>query len=99
MFVTLGPRASAFSQRTDLSSGERRPNKGVTNCDDGDFTAASKDPLSAVDLGLDPKQQAQAHKYLAFMRCATCQQVECRNHFRQALEADPQFSARSRRGR
>ena len=74
-----------------MSSGERRLNEGVANSDNGDFKAAPKDLQSALELGLNPKQQAQAHKYLAFMLCATRQQLECRNQFREAFEADPQF--------
>jgi Tfp pilus assembly protein PilF len=80
-----------FFKELTMSSGERRLNEGVANYDDGDYKAASKDLQSALDLGLDPKQKAEAHKYLAFMRCTTRQQLECRNHFRQAFEADPQF--------
>src|SRR6266446_869024 len=68
-----------FFKELTMSSGERRLTEGVANYDDGDYKAASKDLQSALDLGLNPKQQAEAHKYLAFMRCTTRQQSECRN--------------------
>lgn len=80
-----------FFKELTMSSGERRLNDGVAKYDDGDFKAASNDLQSALDLGLNPKQQAEAHKYLAFIHCTTRQQSECRNQFRQAFEADPQF--------
>lgn len=80
-----------FFKELTMSPGERRLNEGVANYDNGDYKAASKDLQSALDLGLKPKRQAEAHKYLAFMHCTTRQQSECRNHFRQAFAADPQF--------
>jgi Tfp pilus assembly protein PilF len=80
-----------FFKELTMSAGERHLNEGVAKYDDGDFKAASKELQSALDLGLSPKQKAEAHKYLAFMNCSTRKQVECRNQFRQAFEADPQF--------
>lgn len=74
-----------------MSSGERHLNAGMTNYDNGDYMAASKDIRSALDLGLNSKRQAEAHKYLAFIDCTSRKQLKCRDHFRKAFEADPEF--------
>lgn len=36
--------------------------------------------------------RAQAHKYRAFMVCVNGREKACRDEFRMALEADPQFA-------
>jgi Tfp pilus assembly protein PilF len=73
------------------SSGERQLNSGIADYDNGDYMAASKDIRSALDLGLNLKRQAEAHKYLAFIDCTSRKQLNCRDHFRKAIEADPGF--------
>ena len=80
-----------FFKELTMSPGERHLNEGLADYDDVDFKAASKELQSALDQGLNQKQQAEAHKYLAFMHCSSRQQWECRNQFRQAFGADPQF--------
>jgi hypothetical protein len=43
-------------------------------------------------MGLDAKRdQAMAHKYLAFISCVTGREKKCRGEFNKALDADPKF--------
>jgi hypothetical protein len=64
----------------------------VKSYENGDYKAAEKQLQNALDLGLaSPADQAQAHKYLAFMVCVTGREKVCRDEFRKALEVDPAF--------
>jgi len=47
---------------------------------------------NALDLGLEAKRdQASAHKHLAFINCVTGREKKCRSEFNKALDADPKF--------
>ncbi|HTP99025.1 MAG TPA: TssQ family T6SS-associated lipoprotein [Casimicrobiaceae bacterium] len=66
---------------------------GVTSYEDGDYKAAAKQLQSALDMGLaDPADRARAHKYLAFIVCVTGREKACRDEFKKAFEADPNFA-------
>ena len=47
---------------------------------------------SALDGGLETSDQVTAHKYFAFIACASGQREKCKTHFRNALAIDPDFS-------
>lgn len=65
---------------------------GKNNYEDGDYKSAAKNFRNALDLGLASKNdQATAHKYLAFINCASQQKTQCRAEFRKALELNPKF--------
>ena len=65
---------------------------GIQSYDDGQYKVASRQLQSALEAGLPSKRdQAKAHKYLAFIVCVTGRERACRDHFRKALEADPDF--------
>jgi Tfp pilus assembly protein PilF len=72
---------------------EQELDRGVKGYEDGDYKAATQAIQSALELGLAaPADRARAHKYLAFMVCVTGREKPCRDEFRMALEADPDFA-------
>jgi Tfp pilus assembly protein PilF len=72
---------------------EQLLDRGVKGYEDGDYKAAARELQAALDLGLAaPADRARAHKYLAFMVCVTGREKACRDEFRMALEADPNFA-------
>ena len=74
------------------SKSEQELEKGIRSYEDGDYKASAKQLQSALDLGLEAKRdQAKAHKYLAFMNCVTGREKKCRSEFNKALDADPKF--------
>jgi Tfp pilus assembly protein PilF len=73
------------------SKGDPSLDAGVISYDNGDYKAAERELQLALDVGLDFKKQARAHKYLAFINCASAHPQPCREQFRKAFEADPAF--------
>jgi len=57
--------------------------------DDGDYAASAKAFQDAIDQGLPARERASAHKYLAFIHCASERPRPCRDEFRKALAVDP----------
>jgi len=57
--------------------------------DAGAYLESMKNFHAAIREGLDDKELASAHKYLAFMHCASNRERQCREEFRRALAADP----------
>ena len=85
--VQMAPTAAPQS-----SEAESELALGIQSYDDGQYKTASRHLQSALDAGLESKRdQAQAHKYLAFIVCVSGREKACREHFRKALEADPDF--------
>lgn len=71
---------------------EQELSAGLRNYEDGNYKAASKSLQSALDAGLTFKSdQVTAHKYLAFIHCASDREKLCRDEFKKALELDPKF--------
>jgi Tfp pilus assembly protein PilF len=74
------------------SKGESDLDKGIRSYEDGEYKTSAKQLQAALDLGLDGKRdQAKAHKYLAFIACASGRKPSCRNEFNKALDADPKL--------
>lgn len=66
---------------------------GIASYENGTYKTAARQLQSALTLGLaDGADQAQAHKYLAFIHCASKRQRQCRDEFGKALDADPAFA-------
>ncbi len=73
--------------------GEQALERGVKSYEDGEYKTAAKQLQTALDLGLDARRdQAKAHKYLAFINCVSGREKSCRDEFRKALDADPKFA-------
>jgi Tfp pilus assembly protein PilF len=93
--AVLIPTLAACAQLqsvSPLSKGRSALSEGIRLYDDGQHVAAAKSLQSALDLGLSERQQADAHKYLAFIHCSIGRTGPCREEFRQALTADPELS-------
>jgi Tfp pilus assembly protein PilF len=72
---------------------EQQLDRGVKSYEDGEYKTATQELQSALELGLAaPTDRARAHKYLAFMVCVTGREKACRDEFRMALQADPDFA-------
>jgi Tfp pilus assembly protein PilF len=71
---------------------EQKLSSGMKSYEDGDYKASQKALQGALGMGLKSKdEQVQAHKYLAFIHCASGQEEQCRDEFRKALDIDPAF--------
>jgi hypothetical protein len=77
---------------TATSKAESELALGIQSYDDGQYKVASRQLQAALEAGLQSKRdQAKAHKYLAFIVCVTGREKVCLDHFRMALEAAPDF--------
>ncbi len=86
-------RAARTGRRArEKSRAEQDFERGVKSYEDGDYKSAARQLQSALSLGLPAfHDQATAHKYLAFIACASGRQRPCRDEFRKAFEADGNF--------
>lgn len=64
---------------------------GIKSYENGSYREAAKQLQSALTAGLNTNGQVQAHKYLAFIHCVSGRQAPCREEFRKALAANPDF--------
>ena len=64
---------------------------GLRQYDSGQYAAAARSLQTALELGLNDGDSANAHKHLAFINCAAQRERACRDEFRRALRADPQL--------
>ena len=62
---------------------------GVRLYEDGAYAESAKSLQAAIDQGLGTKERARAHKYLAFIHCASSREQLCKDEFRKALADDP----------
>ncbi len=86
------PAQSTPAFAAALGKGEQQLALGVQSYDDGEYRLAAAQLKSALELGLDAKRdQAKAHKYLAFTVCVSGREKPCREQFQKALDADPGF--------
>jgi Tfp pilus assembly protein PilF len=71
---------------------ERALLQGLRAYEDANYAESQKELSRALTLGLvNRKDQAVAHKHLAFVHCANQRAVLCEESFKQAFAADPQF--------
>ena len=86
------PREPAAAARAK-SRAEQDFERGVKSYEDGDYRNAARQLQSALSLGLPAfPDQAIAHKYLAFIACASGRQRTCRDEFRKAFDAEGNFN-------
>ncbi|HZS67186.1 MAG TPA: TssQ family T6SS-associated lipoprotein [Burkholderiales bacterium] len=64
---------------------------GLRQYDSGQYADAARTLQTALELGLNDSDSANAHKHLAFINCAAQRERACREEFRRALRADPQL--------
>ena len=95
--ILIGACASQTSRDIGIDKlsprkAEQALNQGVRQYEDGELKAAQKSLQEALNLGLTfDTDKVSAHKYLAFINCASNQERQCRDEFRRAFELDPGF--------
>jgi hypothetical protein len=68
---------------------------GVRAYEDGEIAYSAKLLQASLDQGLrSTSDRVRAHKYLAFIHCASNRVPQCRDEFRKALDLDPSFDLR-----
>ncbi len=70
-------------------NGEPALATGIQKYDNGEYSDAAKNLQTALELGLTDPDRVRAHKYLAFIHCASGRESRCREEFRLALAIDP----------
>lgn len=85
------PPPSGLSDLMDRAA-ERALFEGMRAYDDGQYTQAEAALRSALQQGLkSPRDQATAHKLLAFITCTSNRVPDCEAAFRAARAADAGF--------
>jgi len=80
---------------TFLSKGETELEFGIRAYEDGELVYAARLLQLSLDDGLrGMSNRAKAHKYLAFIHCASGRIQQCRDEFRMVLEVDSSFDLR-----
>jgi len=80
---------------TFSSKGEAELGFGIRAVEDGEHVYATKLLQLSLDSGLrGASNRVRAHKYLAFIHCASSRVQQCRDEFRMALEIDSSFDLR-----
>jgi Tfp pilus assembly protein PilF len=75
-----------------LDKAQQELASGIASYENSNYKLAARQLQSALALSLKARnEQASAHKYLAFMHCVGGRERQCREEFRQALDADPAF--------
>ncbi len=89
---TAPPSRAPPTRAATRSPSGQELGKGIKSYENGEYKIAAKQLQVALDLGLDAKRdQAKAHKYLAFIVCVSGREKTCREEFQKALDADPKF--------
>jgi Tfp pilus assembly protein PilF len=71
---------------------EQELSMGIQDYEDGNYKSSAKHLQTALDEKLTfSSDTVRAHKYLAFIHCASNREKQCREEFRKALELDPAF--------
>jgi len=74
-----------------ILAGEPYLEQGITFYEEGDYRAAARRLMFALEEGLSTSDRVQAHKYLAFVACVSGHQLTCREEFSIAIKLDPFF--------
>jgi Tfp pilus assembly protein PilF len=65
---------------------------GISAYENGDYATAQQKLQTVLDQGGSGAELIAAHKYLAFIWCATGKRDACESHFRQILALDRSFT-------
>jgi Tfp pilus assembly protein PilF len=77
------------------SKGEEELEFGIRAYEDGELAYSAKLLQASLDAGLrGTSNRVRAHKYLAFIHCASGRVPQCRDEFKKALDTDPSFDLR-----
>ena len=80
-----------FKSLFEAPKGDAELNAGVRSYEDGNYNVATRQLQSALKAGLNSFGQIKAHKYLAFINCASGRESRCREEFRKILHIAPDF--------
>ena len=81
------------SKTEDLNRGGAFYSAGISYYDEGEYESAEKNLKLALTLGLaNPEDTKNAHKFLAFLYCASDRQTLCEAEFKKVFEIDPNFT-------
>lgn len=73
------------------SKGDAALSAGLREYDNGQYAEAARNLQAGIDLGLTDRERAKAHKYLAFIHCASGRERGCRDEFKRALAVEPEL--------
>lgn len=77
------------------NKGEDELEFGVRAYEDGELAYSAKLLQAGLDAGLrSTSNRVRAHKYLAFIHCASNRVPQCRDEFKKALDLDSSFDLR-----
>ena len=77
------------------SKGEKELEYGIRAYEDGEYPYATRLLQGSLDAGLRGiSNRTRAHKYLAFINCASARMQQCRDEFKKALDIDSSFALR-----
>ena len=77
------------------NKGEDELNFGVRAYEDGEIVYSAKLLQASLDQGLrSTSDRVRAHKYLAFIHCASNRIPPCRDEFKKAIDLDSSFDLR-----
>ena len=90
--ATKAPAPSGLAELMEQPA-ERALLDGIRAYDDGQYGESETSLRKALALGLNsPRDQATAHKLLAFITCSSERLLDCRQEFRAARAADAAFA-------
>jgi Tfp pilus assembly protein PilF len=72
-------------------AGEKDLAAGIRSYENARYGESARQLQSALDAGLSRPDRVKAHKYLAFIHCASGREGRCREEFRNALAIEPDF--------
>lgn len=75
----------------ETPKGDEELAAGIRSYEDGNYTVATRQLQSALKMGLNSFGQIKAHKYLAFINCASGRVARCREEFQKVLYLAPDF--------
>jgi Tfp pilus assembly protein PilF len=87
--VTVAACSPSPLQQVHSAAAQSLLADAVNLYEEGEYADAAAGFHGALNLGLNPGDQASAHKYLGFIYCTADLEPACRREFRQALRADP----------
>lgn len=98
LLVLLGACARMPASKSGLMDVAERPAEkallaGLRAYDDGQYAQAERRLREALQAGLtSPRDQAAAHKHLAFVYCTSERLAQCEEAFKSARQADRAFA-------
>lgn len=85
--------APAPAEKPASGKAEASLSQGIHAYENGDYKTSQKELQAALALGLIHRgDQIRAHKYLAFIACASAQRDSCKSHFLRILAMNPRFN-------